>query len=136
MFRIDPLSRQPVYEQLIEQLERLVLLDLLTAQTQLPSVRSLSLELSVNPNTIQKAYSELDTRGIIHSVPGIGCFVTDDAKRLLLEHNRKKLSVLQALAAELRLAGIPKEELLACIDLEYSKGGSSLDPSAKSDQTI
>lgn len=136
MFRIDPLSRQPVYEQLIEQLERLVLLDLLTAQTQLPSVRSLSLELSVNPNTIQKAYSELDTRGIIHSVPGIGCFVTDDAKRLLLEHNRKKLSVLQALAAELRLAGIPKEELITCIDLEYSKGGSSLDSSAKSDQTI
>lgn len=135
MFHIDPLSRQPVYEQLIDQLERLVLLDLLPPQSQLPSVRSLSLELTINPNTIQKAYSELDTRGIIHSVPGIGCFVSDNAKELLLELGRKKLATLQALAAELALAGVSKEELLSCIESVY-QGGTTHDQSTASDQTV
>ena len=136
MFRIDPLSRQPVYEQLIDQLERFVLLDLMPADTQLPSVRSLSLELTINPNTIQKAYSELDTRGIIRSVPGIGCFVTQDAKQLLTEHKRRKLTSLRALAAELLMAGIPKEDLLETIDSVYSQGGTTDDPSTKPDQTV
>ena len=136
MFRIDPLSRQPVYEQLIDQLERLVLLDLLSADSQLPSVRSLSLELTINPNTIQKAYSELDTRGIIYSVPGIGCFVSANAKALLTEHKRKKLTNLSALTAELRIAGISKEEIIHCIESVYSEGGISLDSNRASDQTV
>lgn len=127
MFHIDPLSRKPVYEQLIEQLEKFVLTDLLKAETQLPSVRSLSLELSINPNTIQKAYSELDNRGIIYSVPGIGCFVSQSAKTILTELKRKKLTNLQALASELAMAGIPKEEILDCIETAYSKGGTSCD---------
>ena len=57
MFQIDTLSRVPVYEQIIEQMERFVLAGLLKPGTQLPSVRSLSTELSINPNTIQKAIS-------------------------------------------------------------------------------
>ena len=65
MFMIDPMSRQPVYEQIIRQMERFILSGMLAPGDQLPSVRSLSLELSINPNTIQKAYSELDVRGII-----------------------------------------------------------------------
>ncbi|MBR2406546.1 MAG: GntR family transcriptional regulator [Clostridia bacterium] len=125
MFRIDPLSRQPVYEQLIDQLERLVLTGLLPPETQLPSVRSLSLELKVNPNTIQKAYSELDTRGIIYSVPGIGCFVSPQAVALLQAHTRNKLAALRALAAELALGGLGKDELIACIDEIYQERRSS-----------
>ncbi len=136
MLQIDPLSRQPVYEQLIEQLERLVLLDLLTGDTQLPSVRSLSLELSVNPNTIQKAYSELDVRGIIYSVPGIGCFVSGDAKEKLLQHKRKKITQLHALAEELALAGIAKEELLQCIEAVYTEREVTYDSRRKSDETV
>ncbi len=125
MFRIDPLSRQPVYEQLIDQLERLVLTGLLPPETQLPSVRSLSLELTINPNTIQKAYSELDTRGIIYSVPGKGCFVSPQAVTLLREHTRRKLESLHTLAAELALGGLTKDELIACIDEVYKERGLS-----------
>ena len=125
MFRIDPLSRQPVYEQLIDQLERFVLTGLLPPETQLPSVRSLSLELTINPNTIQKAYSELDTRGIIYSVPGIGCFVSPQAVTLLQAHTRKKLDSLRALAAELALGGLTKDELIACVDQVYQERGFS-----------
>ena len=123
MFRIDPLSRQPVYEQLIDQLEKLVLTGLLPPETQLPSVRSLSLELKINPNTIQKAYSELDTRGIIYSVPGIGCFISPQAVELLKAHARRKLDPFCALAAELALGGVKQEELVACIEKIYKERG-------------
>ncbi len=116
MFQIDALSRTPVYEQLINQMERFILSGVLQAGDQLPSVRSLSVELSINPNTIQKAYGELDTRGVIYSIPGIGCFVAQNAKEVLGTLKRQKIGDFQALAAELTLAGISKEELIAAID--------------------
>lgn len=115
MFRIDPLSRQPVYEQLIDQMEKLVIAGILPPGTQLPSVRGLSVELSINPNTIQKAYSELDGKGIIYSVSGVGCFISPDAPALLKEHARGKLPQLGALATELVSAGVDEEEILAYI---------------------
>ena len=124
MFQIDPLSRQPVYEQLIEQLEKLVLTGLLPADTQLPSVRSLSMELSINPNTIQKAYSDLDARGIIYSVPGIGCFVAKNATEVLKAHMRRKLDAVRQLAEDLALAGIPKEDLIQTIQSVYQERGA------------
>ena len=123
MFQIDPLSRQPVYEQLIEQLEKLVLTGLLPADTQLPSVRSLSMELSINPNTIQKAYSDLDARGIIYSVPGIGCFVAKNATEVRKTHMRRKLDAVRQLAEDLALAGIPKEDLIQTIQSVYEERG-------------
>ena len=67
MFQIDPMSRQAVYEQLIEQMERFILSGILKSGDQIPSVRSLSVDLSVNPNTIQKAYSQMDAKGMIYS---------------------------------------------------------------------
>ena len=123
MFQIDPLSRQPVYEQLIEQLEKLVLTNLLPPDSQLPSVRSLSMELSINPNTIQKAYSDLDARGIIYSVPGIGCFVAKNAAEILQTHMRRKLESLRLLAEDLALAGIPEEDLIQSIHSVYQERG-------------
>ncbi len=119
MFQIDPLSRKPVYEQIIDQMERFVLTGLLKPGTQLPSVRSLSMELSINPNTIQKAYSELDLRGVIYSVPGIGCFVSENAVALLGEYRREKLGALEKLLQDLALAGIGEEEILRCVERAY-----------------
>ncbi len=116
MFQIDALSRTPVYEQLIEQLERFILSGAMHAGDQLPSVRSLSLQLSINPNTIQKAYSELDTRGIIYSIPGIGCFVAENAVEVLAVHKRRKLTDFYALVKELLLAGVTADELHTIID--------------------
>ncbi len=112
MFHIDSLSRQPVYEQLIEQMERFILLGLLHPGDQLPSVRSLSVELSINPNTIQKAYGELDTRGIIYSIPGIGCFVAENAVEVLSQFKRRKLGDFKTLAGEMLLAGVSADELI------------------------
>lgn len=111
MFSIDPMSRCPVYEQLIEQIERYILTGIIKEGEQLPSVRNLSVSLSVNPNTIQKAYSDLDSRKIIFSVPGKGCFVSEDAKKLLGKYRRKQLGELEELLAELKIAGISKQEV-------------------------
>ena len=122
MFQLDLLSRTPVYEQITNQLESFVLTDTLLPHTQLPSVRGLSIQLSINPNTIQKAYSELDRRGIIYSVPGRGCFVSEDAKKILSQISRSKLTDLEALLIELKLAGVEKDEILLTVNNIYQKG--------------
>lgn len=116
MFQIDSLSRIPVYEQLIEQMEKFILTGILHAGDQLPSVRSLSVELSVNPNTIQKAYGELDRRGIIYSIPGIGCFVSQDAAKVLRTFARRKLDDFDTLVGELLIAGVDAAELIARLE--------------------
>ena len=119
MFNIDGMSRQPVYEQIIEQLERLVLSGVMKPGEQIPSVRGLSVQLSINPNTIQKAYSELDRRGILCSVPGKGCFISDNAHILLAENRRKDLDKLEELARGIALAGIEKREAIDAVERAY-----------------
>ena len=119
MFFIDPLSRVPIYEQIVAQTERLILHGLLRPGDQIPSVRSLSIELKTNPNTIQKAYAELDDRGLVRSVPGKGCFVCEGALALLRDRARARLAEIAAAAAELKLAGVGREEVIGAIDAAY-----------------
>lgn len=121
MFQIDVLSRMPIYEQLISQMERFILTGILQKDEQLPSVRNLSLELSVNPNTIQKAYSELDRRGITYVVPGRGCFVAADAAGKIGCYRRSQLDQLVEQLRELVMAGITREELMACVEKAFGK---------------
>ncbi len=120
MFRIDGMSRTPVYEQIVEQVEKLVSLGILNPGDQLPSVRSLSLELTVNPNTIQKAYSELDARGIAKAVPGKGCFIAETAAEVLKSAGKKKLKDLSELVRELSLSGVTNEEILKAVEEGFS----------------
>ena len=116
---IDSMSRQPVYEQIVDQVEQMILSGLMRPGEQLPSVRSLSLELSINPNTIQKAYAELDGRGIIYTLPGRGGFVSQNEPELLAEARRSRLGTVRELARELSLAGVPEDEVLACVRSAY-----------------
>ena len=121
MFTIDPMSRCPVYEQLIDQIERFILTGILLPGGQLPSVRALSVELSVNPNTIQKAYSDLDSRKIIFSVPGKGCYVSENAVSLLGEYSRKQLGELEEMLRQLKLAGLSKAEIGNVLDKVFDE---------------
>ena len=107
------------YEQIIEQLENLVIKGLLDTNSQIPSVRSLSLKLSINPNTIQKAYTELDRKGIIYSVPGKGCYISESAKDILTELKRKELDNLKHLISDFKLAGVTKEDIISIINEIY-----------------
>lgn len=125
MFQIDAMSRQPVYEQLINQIEHFILTGILKPKDQIPSVRSLALELSVNPNTIQKAYSELDRREIVYSVPGKGCFISEDAHKILSRYKRQKLTELEDLIYELSLAGVTREQMIQCVDNVLKRKGET-----------
>lgn len=116
MLYIDVMSRTPVYEQIIVQIEKLIGAGILKEGEQLPSVRSLSIELSVNPNTIQKAYGDLLTKGIIGSVPGKGCYVMPGAQNILQGIAKKRLSEITSIASELLLCGITKEEIIDAVN--------------------
>lgn len=125
MFSIDSLSRQPIYEQIIQQLERFILTGAVKPGEQLPTVRGLSVQLSINPNTIQKAYSELDRRGIICSVPGRGCFVSENAVALLSENRRNELETLKRLVYEFAIAGIEQQTVIETVKKAYADYNNS-----------
>lgn len=80
MIVIDSQSRQPIYEQIVERVESLIAADVMKSGDQLPSVRALAVELSINPNTIQKAYAILEEHGTIYPVKGKGNFVSEKDK--------------------------------------------------------
>ena len=112
MFVVDVMSRVPVYEQIIKQVEEQVLTGILKEGDKLPSVRSLSVKLSINPNTIQKAYTELDRRQLIITVPGKGSFISEKAIEVAGANSREKMTELNKIIRELALAGVTKEEII------------------------
>lgn len=120
MVSIDKLSRVPIYEQIVDGICKEVVSGLMAEGAQLPSVREMSQLLSANPNTIQKAYLELDRRGVIASAPGVGTFIKEGAILAIRQNMKEHLTKLQALAHELAMAGIPKEDLLAIIHDAYA----------------
>ena len=116
MFVVDVMSRVPVYEQIIKQVEEQVLTGILKEGDILPSVRSLSVKLSINPNTIQKAYTELDRRQLIITVPGKGSFISEKAIEVVGANSREKMTELNKIIRELALAGVTKEEIINNIE--------------------
>lgn len=116
MFVVDVMSRVPVYEQIIKQVEQQVLTGILKEGDKLPSVRSLSVKLSINPNTIQKAYTELDRRQLIITVPGKGSFISEKAIEVVGANSREKMTELNKIIRELALAGVTKEEIINNIE--------------------
>jgi GntR family transcriptional regulator len=121
MFEINPLSRTPVYAQIIEQVERFVLTGVFQPLDQVPSVRSLAVESGVNPNTIQKAYMQMERDKILQSAPGKGRFVTLEAASIISGRRREQLDGLKEQMQILAVAGIRREEIDACLDEVYGK---------------
>ncbi len=119
MLVIDKFSRKPIYEQVVEGIERDIVMGILRDREQLPSIRELSAILGVNPNTIQKAFGELDRCGIIVSGQGRGCFVADRAAEKIKEKLSSRITEIEAIASELARAGIEEEKLLEAIRRAY-----------------
>lgn len=82
MLHIDYRDSRSIYEQVADGFERMAICGALAPDSQMPSVRQLAMELSINPNTIQRAYGELEKRGIIYSVKGKGNFISGDSGAL------------------------------------------------------
>lgn len=120
MTNIDKLSRKPIYEQIVDGICKEISTGLLKEGDQLPSVRELSVLLSINPNTIQKAYIELDRRGVITSAPGRGSFVKPNAQNAIRSLTEEQLDELSPAIRRLALAKMPKERLISLIDEIYA----------------
>ncbi len=115
MISLDFHNRIPIYRQIQDSIIEMILLGVYPEGSQLPSVRSLAVELGTNPNTIQKAYQELENQGVIVSVTGRGSFVQGQAAaREVLR--RKALSALEAAVREASLAGLTREEMAAVLE--------------------
>lgn len=110
MILIDYKDRRPIYEQVVERFEELILKGVLDPQSQLPSVRNLAMELSINPNTIQRAYTELERKGLIYSVKGKGSFVGDN-DHLIEVRKAEILDSLLKLVKEANDMGITNEQI-------------------------
>ena len=128
MLLIDKFSGKPVYEQIIEGIERNILMGIYPEGSVLPSLRELSVTLGINPNTIQKSYAELIRRGVIVPSPGSGTFVAPDAKERIRAAAAEKLAMLEDLVAELALAGVPKGDVLATVCAVYTRAGNGNPP--------
>ncbi|MBQ9492242.1 MAG: GntR family transcriptional regulator [Oscillibacter sp.] len=114
MITLNYRDSRPIYEQIQEGLKRLIVTGAIAAEERLPSVRTLATQLSINPNTIQRAYAELEREGYCYSVPGKGSFVSGSVDTG--EKRGKELKDhLFALAAELKFLGVPEEELLELV---------------------
>ena len=121
MILIDYKSRKPIYEQIIENMKQLVVSGALKRDEQIPSVRQLAQELAINPNTIQKAYAELERQGVIYSLKGRGSFVGSSLQELRNIQQNERLEELAALSKELYQLQVPQEELYAVIQQVYKQ---------------
>ncbi len=110
MILLDYRDKRPIYEQVVEKLERLIVSGGLEPLTKMPSVRSLAMELAVNPNTVQRAYAQLEQDGYLYTVSGRGSFVTAESD---WRENKqgKLLGEWKELTLQAREAGILEEQL-------------------------
>ncbi|MBQ2802221.1 MAG: GntR family transcriptional regulator [Lachnospiraceae bacterium] len=118
MIIIDYKDRRPIYEQIIERFQDLIVKGVLKPDSQLPSVRNLAMELSINPNTIQRAYMELERQGFIYSVKGRGSFVSFNEELLSLKQ-KEVMEKLQKAVEAAKGVQIPEEEVQKSVKRIY-----------------
>lgn len=111
MINLDYQSRTPIYVQIVEQIERYVALGILKPKEQIQSIRDLASSIGVNPNTVKKAYEELERRGTIVTVSTKGTFIVDDVGVIIKENIEDKIKTISLLVKELEKFGLGKEEI-------------------------
>lgn len=121
MIKINYRDARPIYEQVKEGFRRLILSGVLQEDEKLPSVRELAAQMAINPNTIQRAYRELEMEGVIYTVSGKGSFA---APLALAQSGRRSelLTQLDSVVEELEMMEYPLEKLTARIQKVYEGG--------------
>ena len=120
MIRLDNKSGKSIHEQIQEGIKELIISGVLKEDDKLPSVRELSISLTVNPNTVQKAYKELEISGIIYSVPGKGNFVSE-VKKADSHIQEKLMENLRKILSEIKFSGIEKNKVTEIVDNLYKE---------------
>lgn len=120
MITLDYADRRPIYEQVTEKMKDLILLGVLETDSQLPSVRELAMDLSINPNTVQRAYAELERQGVIYCVKGRGNFVAGTGA-LKDRHKEDVKTRLLELVDMAKKADVTEEEFVKLVKQFYSE---------------
>ncbi|HEX4069756.1 MAG TPA: GntR family transcriptional regulator [Planctomycetaceae bacterium] len=116
-FRIDAAARQPIYRQIVEQVREAVARGRIAREERLPSVRELSRMLVVNPNTVARAYSELEREGILNTRQGLGVFVAAPKMELTKKARKERLfEILDRLLTEAVCLGFTADEVAAAVE--------------------
>lgn len=124
MLKVDPRSSTPIYEQIELGVKELILKGALKSGEKLPSVREMSSILTINPNTISKAYGELEREGIIETLRGKGTFIRDNYKGKVDEKKMEYISEqLKKLILEASYGGISKEVFIELVAQIFSELG-------------
>ena len=105
---VDLRSRTPIFEQIVDAVRDLAIRGLMKPDEHLPSVRALAAELAINPNTIQKAYGELERQGVIYSLAGRGNFISPDISWLADTHREELLGAIGASISAAAEYGVPR----------------------------
>lgn len=121
MLTLNYRDSRPIYGQIKDGLRRMIVTGVLEPGEKLPSVRSMAVDLAINPNTIQRAYAELEAEGFIYSVPGKGSFAAhgaDAARQQAADPARqaKLIRRLRELVAELRYLGLSDQEIISLMN--------------------
>ncbi len=126
MFQINLKNGEAIYLQLKEQVVKFACMGVLKPNEQLPSVRVLARELGINPNTVSKAYQELENEKIIYSVSGKGSFVTDDIFSVQ-SVKQEVLADFLKIAGKAKQFGVSQSELEGIIETVYADGRTGED---------
>ncbi|MBE6067735.1 MAG: GntR family transcriptional regulator [Clostridium lundense] len=122
MIVIDPRSSTPIYEQIVIKIKELILKGVLEPGDKLPSVRELSGIITANPNTVSKAYAELERQKVIETIRGRGTFVVENYKPRIQEDRMEALKEdLKKVILEAKYMGLTKEELIDIMDIYYEE---------------
>ncbi len=124
MIVIDYKSRMPIYEQLVERIRTLALEGFYAPGAKLPSVRQLSAEIGINPNTVQRAYNTLVQQGVAETAAGKGIFISADINGLLNENKKELFRRLSVDVCALKAAGVSKGEMLTHAEKSYDGEGT------------
>ena len=120
MIVLDYQDRRPLYEQVTEKFRTLIYQGVLPADSRIPSVRQLAMDLSINPNTIQRAYMMLEQEGLIYPVKGKGNFVADTQK--IQEESKENFrQEFLELVRKGNHTGFEEEELIALVQRGYKE---------------
>ena len=122
-FSLDPKSGVPYYKQIILQIEMAISDGRLTSGDQLPTVRGLAVQLRINPNTVARAYNELEIRGIVNTQQGTGTFISDKTINLTdVERERILTGLVREFIAKTRSYGFSKTEVMSFLsEMESSQ---------------
>ena len=119
MFIVDLQSKVPIFEQIKKQIIEFISIGVLLPDDKLPSVRQVASSIGVNPNTVSKAYQELENQGYIYSLKGKGCFISNNQTDQLIKED--KLKDFQKVIYDLKKHQIDKNELFHIIEYIYKE---------------